>query len=418
MAKFTFIDLFSGAGGFRLALERLGGKCVFSSDIDEHARQVYEANFGEAPSGDLTAIPSEDIPQATVLTAGFPCQPFSSMRNLSKNKPKSATSRKPTCSPDIAARNFSKKTYDFSSATRGQGFNDPDLGMLFFETLRIIADTQPSMFILENVKGMLTNNRADFEIMLAHLARSVNGGENIYLDKLDTFRGEEFWRDNVGYDVYYAVLSPEKYGVPQTRSRVFIVGFNPALRCQGFSFPPQETETATPFSVCYEQDYKVPGEVVAKDGRRYDLAEGTVTSMLFDPTGRNMRKVLVPKRSAAGYETSFAPNRVTIYEKPVSAILKGYFSGDPWTTTFVQDDAAEYGIRYLTESELKCVMDFPQDYDFSSVSRVRMGCLLGNSVVVGLVEKIARQMMFFTEFIPEAEVSDEEYQEYLKARFP
>ena len=127
MAKFTFIDLFSGAGGFRLALERLGGKCVFSSDIDEHARQVYEANFGEAPSGDLTAIPSEDIPQATVLTAGFPCQPFSSMRNLSKNKPKSATSRKPTCSPDIAARNFSKKTYDFSSATRGQGFNDPDL---------------------------------------------------------------------------------------------------------------------------------------------------------------------------------------------------------------------------------------------------------------------------------------------------
>ena len=75
--KFTFIDLFAGIGGMRQAFEQHGGKCVFSSEWDKFAQQTYEANFGEKPHGDITAISSSEIPRHDVLIAGFPCQPFS-----------------------------------------------------------------------------------------------------------------------------------------------------------------------------------------------------------------------------------------------------------------------------------------------------------------------------------------------------
>lgn len=75
--KFRFIDLFSGLGGFRIAFERLGGECVFSSEIDEHVQKVYELNFGQKPDGDITKIDAKDIPDHDILCAGFPCQAFS-----------------------------------------------------------------------------------------------------------------------------------------------------------------------------------------------------------------------------------------------------------------------------------------------------------------------------------------------------
>ena len=78
-SKYRFIDLFCGIGGFRLALERLGAKCVFSSDIDVFAQQTYFDNFGEKPFGDITQIEAKDIPSFDILTAGFPCQPFSTV---------------------------------------------------------------------------------------------------------------------------------------------------------------------------------------------------------------------------------------------------------------------------------------------------------------------------------------------------
>src|SRR5437870_822638 len=74
---FMFIDLFCGIGGFRLALESAGGSCVFSSDWDKYARQTYVANFSEEPAGDIREVPASRIPDHDVLTAGFPCQPFS-----------------------------------------------------------------------------------------------------------------------------------------------------------------------------------------------------------------------------------------------------------------------------------------------------------------------------------------------------
>ena len=121
---FKFIDLFCGLGGFRIAFQKVGGKCVFSCDIDKAVRRTYAINFGETPQGDITKIESKDIPNHDILCAGFPCQPF-------------------------------------STAGRRLGFDDTR-GTLFFEVARILKDKKPTGFILENVKGItVTNDKGD-----------------------------------------------------------------------------------------------------------------------------------------------------------------------------------------------------------------------------------------------------------------
>lgn len=163
--EFKFIDLFAGIGGMRLALEASGGICVFSSEWDIHAQKTYAANFGEVPYGDITKIKAKDIPRFDILSAGFPCQPFSS---------------------------FGKR----------DGFKHKTQGTLFFDVLRIIEAKRPSAFILENVKGLLNHdNGRTMEIILGAL-------------------------DAAGYEVKHSVLNAADYGVPQYRARVYIVGFN------------------------------------------------------------------------------------------------------------------------------------------------------------------------------------------------
>jgi DNA (cytosine-5)-methyltransferase 1 len=115
----TFIDLFAGIGGFRLALERLGMKCVFSSEIDKYAQQTYEANFGEKPHGDITKIEAKDIPPFDIICAGFPCQPF-------------------------------------SVAGKRKGIED-ERGNLFDEIIRIIEYHKPKVIFLENVRGLVSS---------------------------------------------------------------------------------------------------------------------------------------------------------------------------------------------------------------------------------------------------------------------
>ena len=172
--KPTFIDLFCGIGGFRLALESLGAKCVFSCDKDRQARKTYEANFGEEPEGDITTIAADSIPDFNILCGGFPCQPFS-----------------------IAGKQI--------------GFKDTR-GTLFFEIARIIKAKQPEVVFLENVPN---------------LARHDNGNTlRVILDTLD----------GLGYNVHYQVLNAAYYGVPQIRKRIYFVCFRKDLQVD-FSFP-------------------------------------------------------------------------------------------------------------------------------------------------------------------------------------
>lgn len=118
------IDLFCGIGGFRLAMEDSNVQCVFSSDIDKFAQTTYNANFNEIPTGNIKAVEAKDIPSFDILTAGFPCQPF-------------------------------------SYAGEKAGFEDETRGTLFFDICRILDYHKPSMVFLENVKGLVSHNQGE-----------------------------------------------------------------------------------------------------------------------------------------------------------------------------------------------------------------------------------------------------------------
>lgn len=125
-----FIDLFCGIGGFRIAFERAGAKCVFSSDWDKFSQQTYAANFGETPHGDIHSVAVADIPKFDILCGGFPCQPFS-LAGVSKK----------------------------NSLGREHGFKDVKQGNLFFSIADILDHHQPPAFVLENVKHLVRHDQ-------------------------------------------------------------------------------------------------------------------------------------------------------------------------------------------------------------------------------------------------------------------
>lgn len=189
--KFKFIDLFAGIGGIRLAFQNNGGKCVFTSEWDPFAKKTYEANFGEVPFGDITEISEKDIPDHDVLLGGFPCQPFS-IAGVSKKK----------------------------SLGRQHGFLDKTQGTLFFDIARIIKHKRPKIFMLENVKNLVSH------------------------DKKKTFRIIKDTLSELGYSLHYQILNA-KYYVPQNRERIIIVGFDKSVfkEKEHFVFPqPPEVE--------------------------------------------------------------------------------------------------------------------------------------------------------------------------------
>lgn len=170
--KFTFIDLFAGIGGMRLAYEAAGGDCVYSNEWNKFCQQTYMANFGEYPDGDITQVNAEDIPDHDILVAGFPCQPFS-----------------------IAG--VSKK----NSLGRATGFEDKTQGTLFFDVCRIMKIKRPKAFMLENVKNLCSHDRGrTFKVIL----------ESLY---------------ELNYEVFYKVIDGQNF-VPQHRERIIIVGFD------------------------------------------------------------------------------------------------------------------------------------------------------------------------------------------------
>jgi len=186
-----FVDLFSGMGGFRFALESFDIDCVFSADFDRHACSTYEKNFGEFPFADISALDEKQVPTHDILTAGFPCQPF-------------------------------------SVAGYRRGFDDTR-GTLFFDVLRILRHHTPEVFILENVKGLLNHDGGQtFTTILNSLAEEINGVPNS--DKS---------LDNLGYSVFWKLLNAKDFGVPQNRERVFIVGFKKRPKNFEFSVMPK-----------------------------------------------------------------------------------------------------------------------------------------------------------------------------------
>ena len=179
--EFRFIDLFAGIGGLRIAFEKSGGRCVFSSEWNKFSQQTYETNFGEVPDGDITKINAKDIPNHDILVGGFPCQPFS-LAGVSSKK----------------------------SLGRKHGFEDETQGTLFFDIVRIIREKKPKAFLLENVKNLKSHDKGNtFRVIMKKL------------------------REDLGYDVHYKVVDASSV-VPQHRERIFIIGFRKPM---DFEFP-------------------------------------------------------------------------------------------------------------------------------------------------------------------------------------
>lgn len=179
MAKFKFIDLFAGIGGFRVALESFGGECVFSSDWDKHAQTVYNANFGEIPQGDITKILEGKPPNHDVLCAGFPCQAFS-----------------------ISGKRL--------------GFEDTR-GTLFYDIARIVKHKQPKVLFLENVKHLASHNKGKTLKTILNVLGEIN------------------------YDTYHKILNASYFGVPTARERIYFVCFRKDLNAS-FEFPKETYE--------------------------------------------------------------------------------------------------------------------------------------------------------------------------------
>ena len=171
----TFIDLFAGLGGFRIALESLGAKCVYSNEWDKFAKEVYYNNFGDIPDDDITKVDERLIPDHDILCAGFPCQ-------------------------------------SFSISGKQKGFDD-DRGNLFFDIVRIIKHKKTKIIFMENVKNLVSHN---------------NG------KTLLTIKNEI---QKLGYSFYYKVLNATDYGIPQKRERIYIVCFRNDLNIKNFKFP-------------------------------------------------------------------------------------------------------------------------------------------------------------------------------------
>jgi len=172
---FSFIDLFAGIGGFRLALEDLGGTCVFTSEWDSNSQDTYLKNFGELPYGDITKIKEREVPSHDILCAGFPCQAFS-----------------------ISGKRL--------------GFKDVR-GTLFFDVARIAKHHKPDVLFLENVKNF---------------AKHDNG--NTLAAVLNVL-------DDIEYKPFYQILKSSDYGLPQARERVYFVAFRKDLGIEDFDFP-------------------------------------------------------------------------------------------------------------------------------------------------------------------------------------
>jgi len=175
MKNFTFIDLFAGIGGFRIALEEHGGDCVYSSEWDKFTQITYNHNFGEMPHGDITQVNPSSIPNHDVLCGGFPCQAFS-----------------------ISGK---------------QGGFDDTRGTLFFDVANIVKHKKPKILFLENVRNFIRHD----------------GGRTLATIKSVL--------DGLGYNVFTEVINSSNYGVPQHRQRVYILCFRKNLNVNTFNFP-------------------------------------------------------------------------------------------------------------------------------------------------------------------------------------
>ncbi len=337
-SDFTFIDLFAGIGGIRRGFEAIGGKCIFTSEWDDYAQRTYRANFHDEHhiAGDITKIDAVDIPKHDVLLAGFPCQPFS-----------------------IAG--VSKK----NSLGRSHGFEDKTQGTLFYDVLRIINHHKPAVFVLENVKNL----------------KSHNGGDT-FATIIDALKSE-------GYNISSRVIDAKGY-VPQHRERIFIVGFlrECAFDLDNLKFADSKAgpvlrtilhdESETP-----EEPFTLPENKSRSNG----FAKVNEKYTLSDKLWRYLQDYS-KKHKEAGNGFGFGINGPDDKARTLSA--RYYKDG---SEILIEQEGSNP--RRLTPRECARLMGYDKGRTpemIIPVSDTRAYKLFGNSVVVPVIEELARYM--------------------------
>lgn len=327
---FTFIDLFAGIGGFRSALQNIGGRCVFASEFDKAAQHSYAYNYGVMPFGDITKPETKAaIPDGfDILCAGFPCQPF-------------------------------------SMAGLREGFANQAKGTLFFDVLEILQQRHPRAFILENVPGLLSHDHGNtIRVIMNSLRGNIEDGGLGYLVP-----------DPV-------VLNAADFGCAQNRDRVFIVGFAPEeeFAYEHFAFPdghdfPQmnfgDIMEEHPVDKSYYMSDRYWHTLIAhrerehRNGRGYGYAINNL-----DEPGHTLLT------GGMGLERNLVRDLRT---EPND--------GEPDRRGYLNEDY----IRVLTEEECKRMQGFPAEYEIVA-SRHAAYRQFGNSVAVPVIQAIAMEM--------------------------
>jgi DNA (cytosine-5)-methyltransferase 1 len=372
---FTYIDLFCGMGGFHRALEALGGECVFASDIDKRCQETYEMNFGMKPVGDIRSVRPEDIPDHDVLCGGFPCQPFS----------------------NAGHRNAL----------------DDTRGTLFQDIASIVQVKKPKVLLLENVKHI----------------KSIQSG-HVYKTIYSVF-------ESLGYSMTDVVLSPDAFGVPQNRERVYFMGIRNDV---GSSTIPEVGPSTTVPSIledAVDTKYAISRELMSVfwawdemvpvlAGQRlgvpiildYFREEETPGMMDWKKTYIRKNKAIYEAHKDA-WDSWMTKHNTLLSKKAVyrkldwqagvmkqdDTVLKGHFiqlrqSGIriknattfPTLVAIVQTSIVGDKGRYLTPRECARLQSFPDSHQLHQSDKVAYK-QLGNSVNVNVVEFVARHVL-------------------------
>lgn len=339
-SSFTVTEFCSGIGGFRLGLEAIGGKIVLSSEIDKFAIQTYQHWFNENSTGNLFEFKPNEIPNHDILTAGFPCQPFSvagvvSNKHWDKTKPENL-----------------KKKSGFQYTDQKEG---GDQGQVFNGLLKIIKRKRPKAIMLENVRGLLSH------------------------DKGNTWKVIQEELKKAQYDIHFKVIDAVHW-VPQHRRRIFIVGFDKKQfdtnKVDFFTFPKEPLT-----------DLKIGSILQKRVKEKYTLKDGTWNSLqTIRERNRNM-----PKGQKKGFGYSIVdregPSRTLTkrYFKDGAEILIEQNNKNPRRLTPLE------GLRLMGFDEIES--QFQNKEQIFTVSDSQAFRQLGNAVVPYVVEVVGREVL-------------------------
>lgn len=303
------IDLFAGIGGFHLAFSSFGAEIIYACEWDKEAAQVYEENYGLKPVGDITKISEKDVPDHDIMCAGFPCQAFS----ISGNQ---------------------------------RGFED-SRGTLFFDVARIAKEKQPKIIFLENVKNLVRHNDG---VTYATIKDILN---------------------QIGYDVYEAILDAADYGCVQSRKRVYIVCFRKDLNIQNFEFPKPHEKHKYVEDILEKKDtekYRIDRDDIVLNGVEEEYVKRPLRIGIVNKGGQGER----------------------IYSTKGKAITLSAYGGGVGAKTGLYRDCGY--IRKLTPRECARLQGFPDSFVIPNKDNVAYK-QFGNSVVVDVLQEIIEKIV-------------------------